>query len=155
MTKATTAKFDEMVLEVEFDPVGASGTYAIICGLVDVTINRTANLDTVEIPDCDDESLPLSVEKSVRSIEVTITGSGVWALESHTEMMDWFYSSATLNARLRNAKVEADGSTGDPISESGPALLTNLSNTRQKGQKMTAEIELVFDGTPTVTDKGA
>lgn len=153
MTVANTAKFEQMVLEVEFDPVGASGTYTTICGLIDVNISRTANLDTVEIPDCDDESLPLSVEKSVRSIEVTISGSGVWALQSHEAMMDWFYSSTTLNARLRNAKVVAAGATGDTTIESGPALLTNLSNSRQKGQKMAAEIELVFDGTPTRTAK--
>lgn len=153
MTLAATAEFEQLVLEVEFDPTGAPGTYSTVCGLVDITPSRTANLDTVEIPDCDDESLPLSVGKSVRSIDVSVSGSGVWALSSHKNMMDWFYSSATLNTRIRNAKVTADGASGDPEIESGPAILSNLSNTRTKGQKVTAEIEITFDGTPTVTNK--
>lgn len=153
MALADTAKFEQLVLEVEFDPVGSAGVYTTVCGLVDASVSRTANLDTVEIPDCADESLPLSVEKSVRSVDVGVSGSGVWALSSHKDMLEWFYSSATLNARIRNAKVTADGATGDPEIESGPALLTTLSNSRTKGQKVTAEIELTFDGTPTVTNK--
>lgn len=150
MAKATTQKFAEMILEVEFDPVGAAGTYVAICGMIDVSISRTAQVDTAEVPDCADESLPLSVEKEVRSIDVSVSSSGVWALESNKKMLDWFYSSAPLNARLRNKKVEDDGATGDPYQETGPALLSQLNNSRTKGQKVTGEIELQFDGTPTI-----
>ncbi len=153
MTVADTANFEELVLEVEFDPGGAPGVYSTICGIVDADFTRAANLDTVEIPDCDDESLPLAVGKSIRSVDVGVSGTGVWALQSHKQMSDWFYSSAALNARIRNIKVTNDGATGDPETEGGPMLLTNLSNTRTKGQKVTASIELTFDGTPTVVNK--
>lgn len=150
MAKATTQKFSELILEVELDPVGAADTFTAICGMIDVSITRTASVDTAEVPDCDDESLPLSVEKEVRSIDVSASSSGVWALESNKAMMDWFYSSKSLVVRLRNAKVESDGATGDPYEETGPALLSQLNNARTKGQKVSAEIELQFDGTPTV-----
>lgn len=153
--KAMTAKYEEMILEVEFDPAGAEGVYTPMCGLIDVTINRTSNVDTSEIPDCDDESLPLSIERQVRSQEVTASATGVWALQSHQKMMAWWRSGATLNARLRNAKVEADGETGDIYEESGPALLVNLNNSRTKGQKVTAEINIQWDGVPDVTTKPA
>ena len=146
MATAVTAKYQELILEVEF--TASSGVYTPVCGLIDVTINRTANVDTAEIPDCDDESLPLSVERQVRSIEVTISGTGVWAQSSHGGMMDWFYSSATKNVRVRNTKA----STGDTQIEYGPALLTNLSNARTKGQKISAEISIEFDGVPSRTD---
>lgn len=148
MARATTAKYEEFILEVETD---TPGMYAAICGLIDVSINRTSNVDTAEIPDCDDESLPLSLERQVRSQEVTISGTGVWALQSNEMMLDWWYSGAAKNIRLRNAKAEADGEEGTPFAESGPALLATLNNSRTKGQKVTAEIEIQFDGVPTIT----
>lgn len=146
MTKAVTAKYEEMILEVE-NP-DSSGTWVAICGMIDVSIDRSANIDSAEIPDCDDESLPLSVEKQVRSIDVTVSATGVWAQSSNKMMSDWFYSSATKNVRIRNTKA----SSGDPSIESGPALLTKLTNGRTKGQKVSAEIEIQFDGTPTRTN---
>lgn len=151
MARANTAKYEDMILEVEFDPTGDAGTYTAICGITDVTINRTSNIDTSEIPDCDDESLPLSIERQVRSQEVTVSGTGVWALQSNEKMLDWWYSGATLSARLRNAKVETAGAVGDTSIESGPAILATLNNSRTKGQKVAAEIELQFDGVPTRT----
>lgn len=84
-----------------------------------------------------------------------MSGTGVWALQSHENMTDWWYGGATLNVRLRNAKVTADGASTDTEIESGPALLTALNNTRTKGQKVSAEIEIQFDGVPTRTPKGS
>lgn len=146
MALAVTQKYEEFVLEVETD---TPGTYATICGLIDVEISRTMSVDTVEIPDCADESIPLSIERQARSIEVTMSGTGVWAQTSHEMLQDWFYSSATKNIRLGNLKA----STGDTEYETGPALLTNLSNSRTKGQVVTASISIEFDGTPTRTAK--
>lgn len=147
MAKAVTEKFEEMILDVETS--AGSGVYAPICGLTDVTITRTANVDSAEVPDCDDESLPLSVEKQVRSIEVTVSGTGVWARSSQDMLKAWFYSSATKNIRIRDTAA----ASGDAEIEAGPALLTTLTNTRTKGQKVSAELELQFDGVPTISDK--
>ena len=150
MARAQTAKYEELVLEVEWTP--ASGTYVSVCGLTDVTINRTSQIDTTEVPDCDDESLPLAIERQVRSQEVIVSATGVWANQSHANMHDWWYAGTTLNARIRNAYVEANGTTGDPSIETGPAILATLNNARTKGQKVTADVEIQFDGVPTVTD---
>lgn len=147
MAVATTEKFEELVLELETAP--SSGTYARICGLIDVEITRSAQVDTAEIPDCSDESLPLSVERQVRSIEVNVSATGVWAQESHEQLMDWFYSSAPLNIRIGNLNA----AVGDTEYETGPALLTSLGQSRTKGQKVSASLEIQFDGTPTRTAK--
>jgi len=155
MARAVTAKFEEMILEVNFTPLVTPAVYSRICGITDVEITRQSQIDTTEVPDCDDESLPLAIERQVRSQEVMISGSGVWALEYHERLMDWWYSGAALPVRLRNAKAEADGATGDTIAEAGDALLVNLNNTRTKGQKVTASIELQFDGVPARTPKPA
>ena len=149
MAKAVTEAYEQMILEVE-DTEGG-GTFIKICGMVDVTITRSANVDTSEIPDCEDESLPMHVERAVRSIEVTASATGTWAQSSQHMLKEWFYSSATKNVRL----TDANAAVGDNEIESGPALLTTLTNTRTKGQKVTAEIELQFDGVPARTVKAA
>jgi hypothetical protein len=146
MAKATTQRFDELILQVE---TSTPGTFTKICGLVDVTITRTAAIATAEVPDCDDESLPHHIEKEVTSLDVSVSGTGVWAQQSWGLMSDWFYSAATKNVRVSNAKA----SVGDIEIESGPALLETLTNTRTKGQKVSAEISLQFVGIPSRTDQ--
>jgi hypothetical protein len=146
MARAITAKYEELVLEVETD---VPGTYTKICGMNDATISRAASIDSDEIPDCDDESLPFSMAKSVRSLEVSVSASGVWAQSSNKIMSDWFYSAATKNIRVRNTKA----ASGDPETEAGPALLSKLEIGRTKGKVVTADIEIQFDGTPTRTNK--
>ena len=153
MAKATTAKFHELLIEIEADPVGNPGVFSRICGLSDAQVSRTASLDTQEVPDCADESLPLSVEKSARSIEVSVSGTGVWSLEANKMMSDWFYSSGPKKVRILNAKAQADGASGEPYAEEGNAYLTELSNERTKGQAVSASIKIDFDGTPTITTK--
>ena len=146
MPSPTTEKFEQMTLETS-----ENGTvWTKICGLVGVTINRSAQFDTSEVPaDCADESLPLKVERSVRTIDVTVSSDGVWAQQSHKTMSDWFYSGAIKQVRVGHAATL----TGDPQYEQGPAFLTSFSNVRQKGAKVTASIEIAFDGTPTRVNK--
>lgn len=146
MTRAVTEKFEEMVLEVE---TITPGTYAKVCGMMDVTINRKANTATTGVPDCDDESLALSMEVEVESIEVSVSASGVWAQTSNDMLLAWFYGGTKKNVRLRNTKA----SIGDIETEAGAAVLTSINQSRTKGQKVTAEIEMMFDGIPTRTDK--
>ncbi len=145
MARAVTENFHEMIVEIETTP--GSGTYSKICGLTGNALNRAHNMSTTEVPDCDDESLPAAVERAVQSSEVTLSGTGVWAAQSHGKMMDWWYSGATLNIRVGHLKAEP----GDTEYETGPAYLVNLNHTRERGQKVTAEIEIQFDGLPTRT----
>ena len=53
MAEAVTEKFEELVLDLETE---TPGTYARPCGMKDVTVSRSAQVDTDEIPDCDDAS---------------------------------------------------------------------------------------------------
>ena len=149
MARATTENFHEMVVEVETTP--GSGVYSKMCGLTGNALNRTHNMQTTEVPDCDDESLPAAVERAVQSSEIVLSGTGVWAAQSHGTMMSWWYSGATKNIRVGHLKANP----GDTEYESGPAYLTTLNHSRERGQKVTAEIEIQFDGLPTRTAKGA
>jgi hypothetical protein len=145
MAKAVTEAFHEMVLEVE-DEVTA-GTWIKICGLTERGVNRTHNMATTEVPDCDDESLPAALERAVQSSEVTVAASGSWAAQSHGLVMDWWYSSQPKNVRIQNVKAE----TGDTEFEEGMAYLTSLNNVATRGQKVTADMTFEFDGLPVRT----
>ena len=118
------------------------------CGLTSRTVNRQHNMQTTEVPDCDDESLPAAVERAVQSSEMTIAGTGVWAAQSHGMMMDWWRSGKTKNIRVANVKAPS----GTVQYEQGPAYLTQLNNTAERGQKVTAEINIEFDGIPDVVE---
>ena len=146
MAAPITEKFEQLVLETS-----DNGTiWTRICGLVGVTVTRSAQFDSSEVPaDCDDESLPLKVERAIRTIEVNVSGDGVWARQSHEMMLDWFYSGTTRQIRIGNLNA----AVGDTEYETGLGLLSTLTNQRTKGQKVTASLEIQFDGTPTRTAK--
>lgn len=145
MAVATTEKYEEMVLEISND---SGSTWTRICGITDVTITRSANVDTVEVPDCDDESLPHHTEKSVRSLDFSASGTGVWAQESWGTLIDWFNNGTAKDARIGNLNA----ASGETEYETGTALLASLNNSRTKGQKVSAEIELQFVGNLTRTN---
>lgn len=146
MAAPITERFEELVLEVSED----GSTWTRICGLIGVTVTRTAQFDTTEVPaDCDDESLPLQTERAIRATDVSISGDGVWAAQSHGTLIDWFYTGATKQVRVGNLNA----ASGDTEYETGPAFLSTLNNTRTKGQKVTASVAIQFDGTPERTMK--
>lgn len=148
MVAPTTAKFQHMVLEVETSPGG--GVYSKLCGLTSRGISRQHNMSTSEVPgDCDDESQPAKVERDVQSSEVTISGSGVWASQSHGFMLDWWYSGQSKSVRVHHVNA----ASGDTEYETGAAYLVSVNNQVQRGEKVSAEIEIQFDGLPTRTDK--
>lgn len=146
MARASTANFHQMVLEIEW--VASSGVYAKVCGLTGRGINRQHNMQTSEVPDCDDESLPAAVERAVQSSEVTVSGTGIWSAESHGKLLDWWYSGATKNIRIQHVLA----ASGDTLYESGAAYLQSINNQAERGTKVTAELAIEFDGLPTRVD---
>lgn len=148
-TKPITGKFEHLIVEVE---TATPGTFTKICGITSRGIQRQHNMNTTEVPqDCDDESLPVALERDIQSSEVTISGSGVWAAQSNEMMLDWWYSGATKNVRVNHAL----SAVGDTQYETGPAYLVSVSNQAEKGQRVTAELEIQFDGVPTRTPRAA
>lgn len=148
MARATTAKFHQMVLEVES---ATPGTWTRLCGITSRGISRTSNMETSNVPDCDDESLPDAVERSVQSQEVTIEASGVWAAESHKTVMDWWYSGQAKNIRIHHVNAPVASTQY----ETGLAYITSMNNVAERGPKVTAEMTIEFDGIPTRTAKPA
>jgi hypothetical protein len=146
---AESANFHQMVVWVEW--VVGSGTYAKWCGLTSRGIQRQHNMNVTPVPPCDDESAPAQNERAVESSDVTVSGTGVWAKQSHENALDWWYGGQTRNTRVQHVRADP----GDTEFEEGPAYLVTLAHQAERGQKVTAEIAIEFDGLPTRTPKAS
>lgn len=155
MARAVTSAFHKTTLAVEFDPTGAAGTYSTVCGITQWSLNETTQLDETEVPDCNDLSLPMEIQKAVRSRGATASCSGVWALSSHQAIQDWKDSGQTLKVRVTFVVVNDSGAATDTLTLTGDAYLTNLVITNTYGQKMTVSFDLEFDGVPVAALKGS
>lgn len=150
MAKPVTSAFHQFVLEVETE---TPGTFAKICGITGRTVNRSTTVEETEVPaDCEDESLGTEIELTPRAATVGVSGTAVWARQSHEMMMDWWYTKARKNIRI----AHVNAAVGDTEYETGPAYLTDLNDSAEIGAgKVTREIEIRFDGLPTRTAKAA
>ena len=144
MARPTTEKFSEF--QILLGDGAEPEVFSVVCGLTSKGIQRAATTQSTVVPDCANEDAPAFEEKAVDSLAISVSGSGVWAAENHKVFIDWFYSGLPKNIQVRNVKAE----TGDTEFEEGPALLTQLNNSVDRGQKVTAEITIEFDGQPTL-----
>ncbi len=146
MALAVTQSFAQLVIELE---TTTPGTYTTICGMKSGKVSRKAQSESSEVPDCADETVPFATFKEVMSLEVSVSGEGVWAQSSHNAMMTWYYSGLPRNIRIRHLNA----AIGDIQTEAGPALLMTLDDDKSKGKVIAREIQIDFVGTPTRTNR--
>lgn len=146
MASATTTTFAKF--KILIGDGAEPEAFAPICGLTSKGIQYTTDVVTSEVPDCSNEDLPSWQEKDVKSISISISGSGMWSKESHGTMVDWFMSAAKKNVRIEYA----DADSGDPKTLTGPAVLTSLGNSVEKGGRVSADVAIEFAAKPTVVD---
>lgn len=146
MATASTGKYGEFRITVESDIT--PGVYALICGLTTKGIQFNSDVVTSEVPDCSNEDLPSWQEKDIKSVGCSLSGSGMWAKESHEQMLQWI-----MNGTKKNVKVQYPAAVGDVEYLSGPCVCTAVGTSVEKGGRMTAEISLEFSAKPTTTDK--
>ncbi len=146
---ANTADYDELVLEVEFTP--ESGVFTKVCGLTDISINRSKSVQTQEVPDCGSDSLAFHIRRLTTSKDVTISGTGVWALDNHQDVFDWYNDDTTKLVRVTNTKAESEGAAGVVFAETIPMKMLSLKNDRKKGVVVSAEVEFGKDGAESLT----
>lgn len=148
MATATTGTFNQFKILIG-DGATPTEVFTPICGLTSRGLTGSADVVTSEVPDCTDEDLPSWQEKDVKSIGMSLSGSGMWSQESHEMLLRWFLTGAKKNIRVQYANAD----TGDVEFVNGPAVLTQLNNAAEKGGRISAEISLEFTAKPTTTDK--
>lgn len=143
MTKPTTSKFSEFLVQIE--SADSPGVFAAPCGLTTKGFNQTANTQETTVPDCDDPDAPAFTERAVDTISAEISGSGVLAKEAHEDVWQPFF----VGAISKTCRVYPFGLTGGYYE--GAFVLTNYNNAVQRGQKVNVDITLQSDGEYTWT----
>lgn len=144
MALPTTADFDDLYVETSEDGT----TWTKICGLVDFSVDYQTETDTDELPDCADESLPLTKVENVRSIGLVVQGTGKWSAEAHETLLQWWYQGLKKQCRVGYNTA----TSGDVEFVSGTATLA-MQDSRTKGQTASRNLTITFAGAFTLTDK--
>lgn len=125
---------------IEVGDGAAPEVFAAPCGLTTKGINRTANANDSEVPDCDDPDAPVWIEREIQSMSWEVSGSGLLMEDSAATWETWFASGEP-----RNIKVKIPRATGGRV-YSGAALLTALNVTGNRGEKVAIEVTLSGTG---------
>lgn len=153
MAKAKTARFGEIVIEIENAPETdlEAGDWSKPCGVRTKGYNRTNNLDETEVPDCDDEDLPADVERDIRSRSAEITLAGALDKEDLDLWDEWEADGSTRRVRITvPGNLAAGGRTYVQ-----PFKLASFNLGAERGQKWTFEATIQSDGARILTRAAA
>lgn len=146
MAQALTGTFGQFVVSIG-DGATPTEAFTPICGLTSKGIQFNSETVTSEVPDCADEDLPSWMEKDVKAVGASITGSGMWSKQSHEAMIQWI-----LAGTKKNVRVSYPATTGDVGTLTGPAVCTALGHAVEKGGRITCEISIEFSAKPVLAD---
>jgi hypothetical protein len=134
MTKPTTFRFGEMLIEVGD---GASPeTFGAPCGLTTKAFNGAAQTQDTVVPDCDDPDAPAWNERAVTALSRDISGNGVLAKEFLETWDDWFSSGLSRNVHITIGQDQWRGAY----------VLNTFDITADLGQKLKVNIAMQSDG---------
>lgn len=140
MAQATTYKYSALV--VELGDGASPEQFDFPCGLNTRALNRSKTLNTIDIPDCDDEDAPAWEGKEVKSLTWSVTGEGVLAEEAFLIWENYFDGTNSKNVKITLTGVGANTSA----EWNGKAHLQTYNITGNRGEKVTVSIDLQGDG---------
>lgn len=140
MALATTLSFSKM--RILLGDGASPEVFTAPCGLNTRALRRTKNTNEIDVPDCSDEDAAAWVAREVRSLDWTVTGEGVLAVEALEAWEAFFVGTDSRNLQII---IEAGGSPGT-ITMDGRGHLSSLEYTANRGEKVGVSIEIVADG---------
>ena len=126
------------------DSPGSPDVFSEPCGLTTKTAAITAATNTTVLPDCTTPELAAWEAKDVVSLAFEVTGSGVMAVESFQTWNLW-----ALGGTERACRIQLVSPTSSPLSLGyylGNFILSALTWTGERGQKVTMDVTLVNNG---------
>lgn len=145
MTAATTLKYSEF--KILLGDGSSPEVFTAICGLTSKGFNYTTDTSSTNVPDCTDEDLPSFSEKDIIAFSAQLSGSGVATRQSLGMMQEWITSGERKNVTVSFAEAPV----GDPEIYTGPAVLSSLNVTANKGERVNVDITIDFASKPVVT----
>jgi Phage tail tube protein len=126
------------------DSPGSPDVFSEPCGLTTKTSSLTAATNSTVIPDCTDPTLAAWEAKDVLSLSHEVTGHGVLACESFIVWNLWF-----MGGTERACRIVLQSPTTLPNSlgyYTGNYILTNFTQTGERGTKVTIDVTLANNG---------
>lgn len=143
MTAPNTVKYSEFFVEIE-DPT-AVGTYIKPCGITSRSFKRTFNTSESNVPDCDDEDLPMEIQRGVLSADWSIDGSFTVDSDDFKTWEDCL--GVEINIRISRPKGNGESGHGTFMGYTAAAIITNFEQTGEYGSK-------AITGNVTITGAG-
>lgn len=140
MTQAMTTTFGKFLIELG-DGATPIEAFAAPCGMNSRGFKRTAATNTTNVPDCNDPDAPSWLETDVVSLAWSLSGSGVAASEDFAVWETWFNSGLS-----KNVRITLDKGLATEKKWVGPAKLTDLEYTGQRGNRNTFTVAIAGDG---------
>jgi predicted secreted protein len=141
MTKPNTTSGSKLLVQVG-DGASPTEVFSAPCGLKTKGISFAADTSSTIVEDCDDPDAAAWVERMVRSLSSTVTGSGLLALQALPIWRGFFFGGVAKNCRV---KVD------EPLARNGGHfaggyVCTKFDVTGQVKEKVQVSIELQSDG---------
>lgn len=132
--------------DLVFEDTLNSGTFVGFCGIQQAEWDRSADISTTMIPDCDPEA-PGTPRHFEKSRSATFTGSGTVDAASMVRLNAWWAAKAKRNVRMFR---DVSGARGGGYYQ-GLAILTNIKETGGEHDTWKFSISIMFDGEPSFT----
>lgn len=152
MALPVTAGRADIVVQVEWDPVGAPGVYINWCGTTSSALNISNEVKETKVGDCDDWSAAVQTIREYSGQNITMTMDATWARSVYSKTLDWALNQKKLNVRIQYLLAQS----GDVEFLDGLALLSELANDaigNLEGDSVTERVSLGFSGVLTPTNK--
>lgn len=135
MTAPTTMRYSEFLLELEV--LGSPGTYMRPCGMTSRSFDRTFATVDSEVPgDCDNEDVPMVIERGVKSSDWSVDCSLTIDVD---DQPDWEARLGTeTNVRISRLKASSEIGGGGGTTRmgfTGSAIITKFTITGEFGSK--------------------
>jgi len=141
----------DIIVLVEFDPVGAAGIFTNACGVTNASFQINNEVINFKVGDCDDWSLAVQTVKNYGALDASLSIDSTWTLDTDKEMLAWALEQKTLNVRLSYPNA---ANTGQVSRVDFSALLETYSidgigNVDGNPQTQTLNLQLSGEITPT------
>ena len=150
MAQAKTLKFNDQLMLIGN---GATPTevFTAPCGFESLNMTVNIEVNTTNVPDCDDPDLPAWLQSDEVSKQMVLSGEGVLDTTANKMWRDWLLEGGERNVRWLTKGTAANG--GGHFQ--GPGILTTYEEVGQRGNRWNQNIAVTLNGKPFWTPAAA
>lgn len=147
MAQPKTLSFGNFIIRVK----PPAGVLTAPCAFTQKGLEFTANVNTQQIPDCDDPDAPYWEAATVASLAMRLSASGILAMEHLDTWRAIYFGAKSVEAEVELKATAANGGG----KYSGLLVLTSFSHTASLGNKAEIAVAGQGDGAWIWTDAAA